>query len=132
MKTSVNVGASIAVGVAVCVITALVSISALAWLIANAYISGNSSLYVCVGVLIVSTIAGTFTAILKAKEKPLWISLITAFLFWIILLLCNALLFEGMYDGIVVTSLCITGSAICTALLNTQKNGKRKRYGKRR
>ena len=131
MKTTRNLGIAIAAGAAICVITALVLLSVFAWLIANAYISEDVSSFVCTGVLIVSTIAGTLTATMKSKEKALWISLITALNFGIILLSCNAIFFDGIYDGVFVTLVCIVGSAICTVLLNTQKSRKRKQHVKR-
>ena len=125
-KTNGSLASCVLIGTALCIITTTVGVSVFAWLISNAYVSEKSAAYICTGVLIISALTGTTAAVWKAKEV-LWISLITALLYFAVLLSCTAIFFDGIYEGVGVTALCVAGSALCTVLLNAHR-GRGKRH----
>lgn len=109
------------IGVFVCMATGAAAISLAAWMISKEYIPINNIEYVCAAILIVSTLAGTAAAVKKAGQKPLPVATLTAAAYLLALLAINAMFMDGMYEGVVVTALCVAGTAACVAMLSTKR-----------
>ena len=107
----------LAVGAVVSVIVTLIGISICTSLISAERISTECADYCAIGILLLSTIAGSAVAIGKRGEKRLYMSLAVGSVYLVVLLAMTALFFGGRYQGVGVTAIVIFGGAILTVLL---------------
>lgn len=104
-------------------IAAMVNAERIAW---------ETTGYCIMAVTVLSTLAGCVLSIKSAGQKAMIVSVATGIVYYLLLLGCNALLFDGQYEGVGETLLLILGTCICTALLTVHKNKGNRRSGKRR
>ncbi len=82
------------------------------------------------GILLLAAIAGAWVAVKGSGEKPLLMALISGGLYYLMLLCCTAMFFDGQYQGLGVTALAVLGGSM-TAVLLTMRKGQsktKKRY----
>ena len=81
-----------------------------------------------VGILILSSIAGSMLAAAAAGHLRLQVSLTTAGVYFVALIGCTAMLFGGVYQGVGVTALAILGGGGAAALLGLKERKGRGAY----
>ena len=77
------------------------------------------------GILILSSIGGSLLGAAVAGHHRLQVCLATGGMYFLLLIGCTALLFDGVYRGVGVTALAILGGSGASALVGL-KEGKRR------
>ncbi len=95
--------------------------AAASWLILQGHISEASVNYVCTAVLVASSLLSSILAVKRGGENAIAAAAATAAGYFLLLLSMNAILFEGMYNGVWATMLCIFGSGLCGLFLTVKR-----------
>ncbi len=126
--SSVPVG--IAWGLLASVVMLLLCCAVTAALVASEAIREGSVAYGALLTLLLSAGAGALTAGLRVKGKYLPVCLGTGGAFYVFLLCCTGLFFDGSYTGMLPAGLAVLGGCGVVALLmarSSMQGGKRKR-----
>ncbi len=134
MKGKVNpiagpLGAGVAVGAVVCTGVTLVGSAVFAALISGDLISAASLGYCALATLLLASIAGAISGAGRTKEKRLYVCLLVAAVYLLMLLSVTALFFGGQYEGVGVTGLVIFAGCITVAILGANGGKKQKFRG---
>lgn len=105
-------------------LTTAVLTALLAGLLDREMISWEIAGYWILVMIMLSAYLGSVTACRKIRRQRLMICLMSALVYWGILLSVTALFFGGQFEAVGVTALLIMGGSICAALSGTGK-GKR-------
>lgn len=115
--------ASIALGVATSVVVTMLSSFALAWFVSKERLPEDSLEYAVMLVTIASSVIGGLVATGGVKERKLLVSILSGVGYYIVLLACTALFFEGQYSGVALTgALALLGSGIVGILKTMGRN----------
>ena len=90
----------------------------------------DSTGIISVIMLITSSFVGAEVAIVKAGHHRLAVCLAAGVSYLIILLACNALLFDGKYQAVGTTALAVLGGSGCAALLGLRGRQVKSRHSK--
>ena len=134
MKKRIESGmiSGIMTGVIVWMVITTVMISLFAWLIISGVIPEDKIPYANTGMLLFGSLVSTAVAISKVNQKYQTVALSTAAAIVLVMLSVNALLFEGVYEGVAVTSLCVAAGSLCAFMLKTKGKRSVKRRGIKR
>ena len=80
------------------------------------------------GVLLVSSVGGSLFAARLCGHHRLQTCLVAGGIYFLLLLACTAMLFDGVYRGVGVTALLILGGSGGAVLLGLKEGKKRKRF----
>lgn len=115
----------ISIGVGVCIAAALVGTFFLSWLINSGSVQVKYIDYGTLCVLLISAILGAVAAMQGIEQNRLLVCGLVAVGYFLFLICCTAMLFEGEYQGVWVTFLPIFAGCLCVALLRPAKNKKK-------
>lgn len=125
--------ASMAVGLAMgfgisWAVTLLLAVMA-TFLIAGERVGESFLPSVAVGAVMVSAFVGAMVSAAKIGSRRLIVCLISGGIYYVSLVVCNGLLFDGAYQGLVAALLSILGCCLLAALLGLRrKSGKFKGF----
>ncbi len=80
--------------------------------------------------VVAATFAAASVAAKGAGEKRLVLSIAAGAIYYLSLLCCTALFFDGQFQGLGGAALTIMGTALVTGLLGSKKKTKKHRYAK--
>ena len=132
---AMSMGQGIGLGIVVSLVITLAGSMLVAWLIGREMIPEIAVGYGAMMILILGSMAGAWTAVLKIKHRKLLVCGMSGVGYYISLLAMTALLFGGQYQGMGVTALVILCGVGVTALIACRepkikrKNYKKLRYG---
>lgn len=129
--TAVSIPVGIGIGLVVSVIITLLGAAAVAYMIESEVIGESSIGYASMVILMVATVAGVATAVVKTKRLRLQVSLLTGSAYFLTLLATTALFFGGRFDGVITTLILILIGSLLVALIPQKRNGWRRHTGKR-
>ena len=121
---------SMALGACVSMVMALVLCGTGAILLSTERVGEDSIGAITVVTLMVSSIIGALTAIRQAGQQKLLVSIGTGCVFYLMLLACTAMFFDGAYYGLGATALVILAGCCCGALLSLRENKPKTRGSK--
>ncbi len=133
--SSKSVPVAIGIGAAVSLEATLIISAIVAMLIASGKLSPQVTDYAVMIMIMASSLVGTLVSTSRVKSKKLIISVMTAAVYFIVLLCITALLFDGMYQGIPATAMVVFGGGLINVLLPAGRNNhargyiRNKRYG---
>jgi putative membrane protein (TIGR04086 family) len=127
-----NIGTAIGIGAAISMAVTLVMTALTAWLSSIERIERNTYTMIVPIITGFSTAAGCLAATKLRDTKKLMISVSTGATYLLILLSCNALIFEGQYSGIALTLIIIAAVSCVTAFINTSKTKEKMKFRKKR
>ena len=128
--TAVSIPVGIALGVMLSLAVTCAMTVAASWLVLDGKIDEKLLGYLVIGILVTASAAGALLAALRIKRRWVMICLVTATVFYLLLLAVTAVLFGGNYQGIGVSGLWILVGALTSGALGLLKKGtKKKRYG---
>lgn len=96
----------------------------IAWLINGERLGEENLQYGVIAVLLIASFVSAILATILFRGKRMLISLATGFVYFLILLAVNALLFGGQYQGVPYTLLVILAGCVCNALLGVREGGR--------
>lgn len=122
---SASIFAGLAMGLAVSWITTAVMAIGITLLIAGERVGETLLAPAAVVTVLLATFAGAWTAAQKVAVRRLIVCLAGGGIYFLSLLCCNALFFDGTYQGILPALLTVLGASLVTGLLGLhQKNRK--------
>ncbi len=121
--------ASIALGIAMSVGVTMLGSLVLAWFVSKETLPEENLKYAVMLVTIASSVIGGLVATARAKERKLLISVLSGVGYYIVLLACTALFFEGQYSGLGLTGLLVLLGSVIVGIF---KNRGRTATGNRR
>ena len=132
-KDKNNLGRNVCHGIAVSLLVMVISIAIFTGLIRSERITEGASGYCTVCIHLLSIIIGACVASKEEKGNAIWISLLLALMYSIVLIAMTAIIFGGQYQGISATVFVIlTGCAIPVIMGKWRLNvGKARRSRKR-
>ena len=123
-----GVPAGLATGTTVSTIVTVILSTVIAHLIAKEMIEMNAVGYGAILILLVSSMAGGWTAAKKIKKMPMEMALANGAVYFVILVLLTAVVFGGRYQGMGVTFLCVGIGSVIAGI----SAGKGRRKAKRK
>ncbi len=128
-----NIPMALAVSTAVSMSITLLAAASMTFLIAGETLQLESSDVAVLGILLLASLAGSWVAIKGAGEKPWLLGLLSGGLYYLLLLCCTALFFDGQYQGLGATALAVLGGSLGAVLFTMRKgSGKGKRRYRRK
>jgi len=127
-NTAWSIPGGIAAGLGISMMIALLGSALLAWLITGERLDISSIGYGGGLILILSSAVGAWFAAAKVKAKQLILTVIFACCYVILLLAVTALFFDGQYQGIGATLVCVflgAGGMLLLRLLPKKASNKR-------
>lgn len=124
--TATAIPTGLAIGGLINLIVTMAGSAASAYLVLNQRIGDNGIGYATMVILFVSTVLGAWGAYSCIKKQRLQVCLLSAALYYLLLLAITALFFGGQYQGMGVTALVILVSALTVALFPTKNSIKMK------
>lgn len=103
----------------------------MSWLILRETLKETAIGYSAMGILLLSSLIGASVSSGKMESKRMITSALTGCVYAVILLIANALLYKGGYEGVGATLLIVFGGSIAADILNPG-HGKRTGSSKRR
>lgn len=116
-----SIGKGLMIGIAVSIAITMAGAAVCAALISSETIAAGTDGYCAMAVLLLASMGGAVVGAGKVKEKRLYVCLLTAMAYILLLLSITALFFDGQYIGIGVTALVIFAGGVAAAFLG--KNG---------
>lgn len=109
----------------------LLAAAVIAFLVAGERVGESGLSLMAVGAMVLSAVSGAVTGVRSAPNRQLPVSLACGGSYCLSLLGCNALFFEGQYQGIVPGLLTVMGASAAIGLMGLRKgqNFKRRKYG---
>lgn len=102
-----------------------------AHLISSGMISQTNIGYCSMVILLLASFLGTRGAVKRIKHRTLFVSAMSAIIYYGLLLSCTALFFGGIYQGMGVTGLMVLSGAVVSVLMSTRGEGRgHRRKGK--
>lgn len=126
---SVSMGKCAALGAAVSAAVTFLCAAVGAAVISSGVLSEGAMDYLTIAILLVATLIGAMSGAGGAKEKRLYVCLLVAVIYFGVLLAMTALIFDGQYDGVIVTAVVLFSGSIVAAMAG---KGKGKRVNLRR
>ena len=123
--TAASMPIGVAAGVGVAVLLLLAGSALAAWLMQSGNMKEDGIGYGAMTILLVSSIAGVWTAMRVVKHNALVVGLSTAAAYFILLLGMTAIFFGGQYQGIIPTGIMIFGGSIGAVLVGNRAGGNR-------
>ncbi len=122
----------LALGVLCAIVVTAVSAAIFARLMSREVLQESALGYICVTILVLSSGVGAWVAAAKVKQKWMIVCILTAGCYFLFLLSCTALFFDGQYQGLGVTALAVLGAGGAVGLLGIRqpKGGRRRSPGK--
>lgn len=109
------------VGAAASVAVMLLGSAICAVLISRELVNQARMNYYVLGILLLSAIAGAMSAAWKTGEKRLLVCMMTGVVYLFLLLSMTAILFDGRYQGVGVTTLVIFAGSLVAALVGLKE-----------
>lgn len=125
-----SVPGGLAAGAGVSALTTAGLTALMAGLLDRETISWEIAGYWILVMIMLSAYLGSATACRKIRRQRLMICLMSALVYWGILLSVTALFFGGQFEAVGVTALLIMGGSICAALSGTGKGRRVKGFRK--
>ena len=129
-NTPIDLLVASALGAVVALIVTMIISSLGASLMTTERVGEDSAGIISVIMLITSSFVGAEVAIVKAGHHRLAVCLAAGVSYLIILLACNALLFDGKYQAVGTTALAVLGGSGCAALLGLRGRQVKSRHSK--
>lgn len=117
MPSAIGMGLAISLGVTIA------TAGVVAFLIAGEKISENAAGYGAAVALLLGAVLGALAAAWRCGERRMVMCLISGGVYFLSLLCCTALFFDGMYQGVGTTALMVFGGSIAAGLMGMK--GKR-------
>lgn len=116
---------SVLIGVIVSIGIMLIAAGILSVTIESGRLAESAINYGILVILMLSSVAGSTVSTRIAGTRRLLTGVTTAIIYFVCLLACTALFFEGMYKGVGVTALVLLAGGVVPVLLSV--NGREKR-----
>ena len=127
MKNTGSIPMAVLFGVCMSLLVTVLGSGGVSFLIHREVLSETAMIYGVIILLLISSYMGGVTGYRKVNEKRLLVSMLTALIYFLILMIMTAIVFEGKYSGIGVTGMVI----FCGAALAALPKKERSREGKR-
>ena len=132
IKTNLSIPASITIGTVICGILSVIGLFVITYLISIEKIQTDSIGHATMVVIVVSVLAGSFSAASLAKCNLLIVTLSTGATLIFLLLAVTAIFFDGQFAGMPVTSVLVLGCCLASALVATKMLNKKNTYYRKR
>ena len=129
--TAMSMPGGLALGGLVSLAVTVIGATLAAYMILSERIPENGAGYCSMVILLLSSSLGALTAVKKIKHRRLYVCMLSAVVYYGMLLSVTALFFGGQYKGMGVTALLVLAGTGTVALLGTkQDNTSRKHRNK--
>ena len=119
-------------GWGISIVITLLATAAMAKLILSGVLPEGSIGYIAMGIILGSVIAGSITAAHSAGNRSAIAAISNAGLYWLTLVLVNALVCKGEYYGLWVTLFLALGGGISTIFMKFERKKKKTPLGRKR
>lgn len=122
--TATAIPTGLAIGGLISLIVTLAGAAATAYLVLNQRIGENGIGYASMIILFLGAVMGAWGAFSSIKKQRLQVCLLSAAVYYLLLLAITALFFGGQYQGMGVTAIVILIGALAVALFPSKENTK--------
>lgn len=128
---SASIPVGLAMGLAASWIITIVMAIGITFLIAGERVGETFLAPAAVVTVLVATFAGALVAAKKADAGRLIVCLASGAIYFLSLLCCNALFFDGAYQGLVPALLTVVGASLVAGLMGLHQKGQKFKARKR-
>ena len=121
---------SVLIGLSFCTVISAILIAVAAYLISAEMIEEGALVYCAMGILFLSSLAGTWISVKWSKKKRIVTGLVTGAAYYLCLIGITALFFEGRYRALSETALLIFGAVGVVILMGLRPE--KQRYSRHR
>lgn len=123
--TAMSMPAGISMGVGTALLLTVLGAAIVAWLLNSGSMKEEGVGYGAMGVLLLASAFGSWTAVSMVKHQRLIVGLSTGAVYFVLLLGMTGLVFGGQYQGIIPTALMVLGGSTAAVLVSSRTKGNR-------
>ena len=116
-KITSNLPAGISLGLLVSILFTLISAAGITQLVTKEKIAENNIGYLILAVLLLSTMVGAWTAVIRTKRLRLQVCLLEGAGYFLAMLAIAAMFFGGRYQGVLPSAMTILTGCLLVAFL---------------